>query len=264
MSVAFVLTVHAASAAYGSYDWSPAYSLVDGNDYQLYIEQMGATDISRPFPISGGYVLSSSAVLTPSSTSAAVTTSAAASSTESSPATVTATVTESPTPPPNPLPASTASSTSLLDPTPTSSWDAERHEDKHLTINDKIALGIGIPIILIALSTLGYWRAVKFFLHRKVTGEPKLPIYGAYNPARDGTTGAFSIRSSYSSRPPSLWGAASRRGSVVPDSGFGASDTELLTAPKIVHSPSENRPSSSHSNHNNIRGSTLRQEWHAV
>jgi hypothetical protein len=155
----------------------------------------------------------------------------------------------------------------MADPTPTSSFDAPVAADSHLTVNDKIALAVGLPIILIAISTLGYWRAVKFFVHRKVTGEPKLPTYGSYNPGDRDVSGGFSIRSSFSSRPPSLWGAASTRGSIVPD-GFGYGDTELLAprgvGPRPPADPS--RPSSASSNlgFGGVRSSNLRQEWHAV
>jgi hypothetical protein len=94
-----------------------------------------------------------------------------------------------------------------------------------------------------------------------MTGEPKLPSYGRENPALDGS-GGFSIRSGFSSRPPSLWGAASTRGSVAHSDGFAFGDTELLTAPRNVHSSAEvSRPSSVASNYGR---SNLRQEWHAV
>ncbi|KAF2424213.1 hypothetical protein EJ08DRAFT_418214 [Tothia fuscella] len=257
--VVYVIT---ASATYGTYDWSPDYSLADGEDYLLHIEQDDTDGYSRSFSVSGGSAawLSSLPTMYSSAFSIfAASSSAAPASTKSSPATVTATVTASPTR--NTSPSASASATSLIDPTPTSSWDAERHEDTHLTVNDKVALGIGIPVALIALSTLGYWRAVKFFLHRKTTGQPKLPAYSAYDPARNDGSGAFSIRSSHGSRSPSLWGASSRSGSVVPDS----LDTELLTAPKIVHPSPGERPGSSHSvQFNGIRASSLRQEWNAV
>lgn len=70
-----------------------------------------------------------------------------------------------------------ASSVEILIPTPTSPWDAPREEDYSLTSNDKIAVGIRVPIALLVLGTVGYWGAAKFFLHHKITGEPKLPIY---------------------------------------------------------------------------------------
>jgi hypothetical protein len=160
------------------------------------------------------------------------------------------------------VPISTASSKiSLVEPTPTSSFDAPTAADTHLTINDKVALGVGIPLIFIALSTLGYWRAVKFFLHRKITGEPKLPTCASETPAHDGSREA-SIKSGFSSRPLSLWGAASTHLSNAPSDRPGYGDTELLTAPRNVHSSADiSRPSSAASN---FGRSNLRQEWHAV
>lgn len=129
-----------------------------------------------------------------------------------------------------------------------------------MTINDKFALGFGIPIILIVLSTLGYWRATKYFFHRKFTGEPKLPVYGSYEDARVASNPSF--RGSWSSRPASLWGAASRRGSVAPPpvQGDFSNSTELLTAPKIIHTDADARLSQG-----SLRApSALRQEWRGV
>jgi hypothetical protein len=105
----------------------------------------------------------------------------------------------------------------ISNPTPTSSWDAPRKEDYSLTINDKIAIGIGVPIALLVLGTIGYWRAAKFFLHRKITGEPRLPMYAASK----GSTPSIVIGSGLRpdtrhdrNRVPSLWGASSGGKSV--------------------------------------------------
>lgn len=139
-----------------------------------------------------------------------------------------------------------------------------KHEDNHLTKGDKIAIGIGIPVFIIALSTLGYWRAAKYFLHRKITGEPKLPVYGSKNLKTTGDIVMISSQSSFGGRSPSLWGASSKAGFSTAGRNMSLSsahgDTELLTAPRSVYTPADSiRPDTS----NTFRASNLR-EWQAV
>ena len=111
---------------------------------------------------------------------------------------------------------STSSTVRITNPTPTSSWDAPRKEDYTLTTDDRVAIGIGIPIALLVLGTIGWWRAAKFFMHRKITGEPKLPVYEtgkASAPSVVIGSGLMRETGRQGSRAPSLWGASSGRGS---------------------------------------------------
>lgn len=233
----------------GTYcDWYPTSNLTYGNDYTLMLQQNTFTTLSLAFSI-GNATSSASATAAATTT---MTSSAAASSAVAPVATPPATST---------LPVN------IVNPTPTSSFDAPVEADTHLTVNDKIAIGIGIPIALLVLGTIGYWRAVKFYFHRKVTGESKLPMFDKSGVAPptivvgSGLRQSSAGRNSTWSNAPSLWGANSRRSSRAGPER--SDDTELLTAPpKSVHSsPRPPRDSSVGS----IRSpSALRQEWHPL
>lgn len=128
----------------------------------------------------------------------------------------------------------------ILNPTPTSSWDAPREEDHSLTINDKIAIGIGVPIALLVLGTIGYWRAAKFFVHRKITGEPKLPMYQVGKGSVPTIVIGAGLRnggSERSSRAPSLWGASSGRRTRDPSPARGTDSGTITMPPQIAISP---------------------------
>lgn len=241
-----------------SYDFVPNPELEDGDNYLLRLSQGTIEDFSPVFAVYGGRKAATS-----SSPPSAGESSTFVTSTQSVAATTRAAMTSSVTETPSAVSAKTTSNHSnivkILVPTPTSSFDAPREEDRNLTINDKFALAFGIPIILIVLSTLGYWRAAKYFLYRKVTGEPKLPVYGSHD-VRTASSPVFT--GSWSSRPASLWGAASRLGSVAPPTNQRpfSDSTELLTAPKILDTNADARLSSG-----SLRApSTLRQEWSGV
>jgi hypothetical protein len=236
-----------------AYDLFPSPDWEDGDNYILRISQGNSQDFSPAFAVSGGRAASTST----SASSTFTTSTTTKSSTSAAP---TYSVTEAPSAVAAQTTSSSSNTVEIIIATPTSSFDAPREEDHHMTINDKLALGFGIPALLIVLSTLGYWRATKYFLHRKITGEPRLPVYGSYEEARQGSNPDF--RGSWSSRPTSLWGAASRRGSVMPPvtQGDFSDSTELLTAPKIIHTNPDARLSQS-----SLRApSTLRQEWRGV
>ncbi|TLD37213.1 Dual specificity protein kinase [Venturia nashicola] len=236
------------------HDFVPDPELEDGDDYLLRLSQGTIEDFSPVFAVYGGRKATRT---TSSSLSLFATGSSILATSTRSAAATTFYVAGAPLAGSAQTTSSTFNPVKIIVPTPTSSFDAPRQEDRHLTINDKFALGFGIPIILIVLSTLGYWRAIKYFLHRKVTGGAKLPVYGPDDNARAASN--FRPRGSWSSRPGSLWGAASRRGSVAPpivQIAFSDS-TELCTGPKITRTTDDARPSQGP-----LRvPSTLRQEW---
>ena len=134
-----------------------------------------------------------------------------------------------------------SSTVEIMNPTPTSSWDSPRKEDYTLTTDDKVAIGIGIPIALLVLGTIGWWRAAKFFAHRKITGELKLPVYGSVHGSTPTVViGSGLMRESgrQASRTPSLWGASSRR-SVNDRDAAPLHQTEqvIVTPPSPVGRP---------------------------
>ncbi|QDS75500.1 hypothetical protein FKW77_004849 [Venturia effusa] len=218
-----------------SYDFVPGSDLDDGDNYLLRVSQGAVEDFSSVFSLYGGRKAAASSP-SPATEFSIVTTSTRSGLTAMSAAEASL-VTDVLSAVPAQITSTSGSSNTvkILVPFPTSSFDAPREEDFHMTINDKFALGFGIPVVLLVLSTLGYWRAIKYFLHRKVTGEPKLPVYESYENAR--TASKPDSRGSWSSQPASLWGAASRRGSLPPFPVQGAfsDSTELLTTPKTVH-----------------------------
>lgn len=243
-----------------SYDFFPGPELEDGDDYLLRLSQGTIEDFSSLFAVYGGRKAAAASLLTSSLSAAEASTLATSTLPAMTSAATISHAAEAPSAVSGHTTSSSSNTVKILVPFPTSSFDAPREEDTHMTINDKFALGFGIPIILIVLSTLGYWRATKYFLHRLVTGEPKLPVYGSYEDARAASNPEF--RGSWSSRPASLWGAFSRRGSVAPPTAQGefSDSTEMLTAPKIIHTNADARLSQG-----SLRApSALRQEWSGV
>jgi hypothetical protein len=154
--------------------------------------------------------------------------------------------------------ASTSSPVEIIIPTPTSSWDASREEDHSLTINDKVAIGIGIPTALlcpwnsrilacgqILLASQDHWRTeVANLWGRKGWGTQIVVGSGLKrDPERNNTW----------SRAPSLWGSGNAQ-------SFGETDTELLNKPSPTMAPYL-RPDSAAS----VRSpSALRQAWTPV
>ncbi|RDI88849.1 Dual specificity protein kinase [Venturia inaequalis] len=240
-----------------SYDFVPEPELEDGDDYLLRLSQGMIEDFSPVFAVYDGR----KAATTASPSLFAAESSTFVTSTRSTAATTGATTTSFVAEIPSAAAKSTISSSDtveILVPIPTSSFDAPREEDSHLTSNDKFALGFGIPITLIILSTLGYWRATKYFLHHKVTGGLKLPVYGPVDYARAASKPDF--RGRWISQPASLWGAASRPGSVAPSTDAFSDSTELTTAPNItrINADAKLSQGSLHA------PSTLQQEWRVL
>ncbi|KAF2398279.1 hypothetical protein EJ06DRAFT_523132 [Trichodelitschia bisporula] len=195
----------------GAYSWIPDGALEPGDDYALSIEQDGYSDYTLMFGIkaAAGAMTTTSE---PTSTSP----------TSTSPPKAAAAVTTG-----KALPSSTALGVPM--PTPTSSFDSTLGDDAHLSTTDKIAIGVGVPLGLILLSTFGYWRLAKVFAHKQLHAGANLPLYKHGNASTLSTPAAGA---GGTSRPASLWGAQSARfSSVSPEpgrSGMGNEDLELL------------------------------------
>lgn len=201
------------------YEWTPTTSLVEATDYVFMIAQ--GNDVAYSSPVSIG-----ASPISPSGTATSEASQVATASLSKASHDPTASIPTASTSTPKSSSSSTATATAehtssssvvITNPTPTSSWDAPREEDHSLTINDKIAIGIGVPIALLVLGTIGWWRAAKFFLHRKITGEPRLPMYAASKGSAPSMVIGSGLRPDTRrdrSAVPSLWGASSGGKSV--------------------------------------------------
>lgn len=246
-----MIVLLAGSISSTTYNWKPAESTENGNDYLLMIAQKDKVAYSAPIVIGDA----------PEPIRNSVAPTASAIQTNEALATESSTPTTAHTPSTG-LAAATSTSIDGFNPTPTSSWDASTKEDVSLTLSDKIAIGIGVPIALLVLGTIGYWRAAKFFIHRKITGEPRLPMYGVSKgsvPTIVVGSGLMRQGGRQSSRATSLWGASSggrRTRDPSPLPSTGREPSLIITPPgEVALKPESSAP------RRNRASSGLRQSW---